>query len=647
MSDSLAYRLSAAVRSRDGFVESTTGAESLNRDRALLRGQLLFEPSDSSSLRIIGDYSDADEQCCDAVILVETPAVALGSFAAAGLPRDGGAPVTGDRAFEERISNAEQFDNPFEQTGFSLEWNKTFGGSTTLTYIGSYRDFKATSVQHSDFVGLDIFSVRPEAAGGFESFDDIESTSHELRLDGDTGRFRWLVGGYYSDESILEHQGLGLGTAFGQNMDAVLWNFAFAPVLPFAPLLANVPMATGGTFGQVLAAGNQAAAFAGNVPFAGAFGNNVFEQDTESYSIFTDNTFDITDNFAVNIGARYVDESKDGSFRQLRSTNNACLATLANAGALIAGARGTGLEAVAATIGNFSAGFACFPFTAPAVGVSILPVPFSETFEDDEVVYTGKLIYKFSDRASLYGSYTHGFKSGGFNLDATAAVGGASPSFRSELIDSLEFGLKTEFANRRVRLNATVFDYDMEDFQVLEFTGVQFVTFNVPTAESSGAELELNALLGNKVTWNFGYTYADSKYPEDCDGGVTTPTVSTLCGAQLTNAPKNVATTSLDFDDIIGERLLYFLSAYGRYEDDRRTSTQPGLARDIQESNTKIGARIGVGGYTGKWTFELWGDNLTDEQTRNVTFNTPLRVNSRGAFLEAPRTFGATLRLRY
>ena len=51
----------------------------------------------------------------------------------------------------------------------------------------------------------------------------------------------------------------------------------------------------------------------------------------------------------------------------------------------------------------------------------------------------------------------------------------------------------------------------------------------------------INALLGNKTTMNFGYTYADSNYPDDCDGGVTTPTVSTLCGAQLTNAPENVA----------------------------------------------------------------------------------------------------------
>jgi outer membrane receptor protein involved in Fe transport len=146
---------------------------------------------------------------------------------------------------------------------------------------------------------------------------------------------------------------------------------------------------------------------------------------------------------------------------------------------------------------------------------------------------------------------------------------------------------------------------------------------------------------------NFGYTYADSRYPDNCDNGAGPSQVASLCGAQFTNAPEDVATLGLNYDTVIGERFLFFASSNARYESDRRTSTQPNLARDIQESNTKVGLRIGLGSYSGKWNVELWGDNVTDEQTRNVTFNTPLRVSSRGAFLEAPRTFGTTLRLRF
>ncbi len=508
-SDSVGYRLSGAIRSQDGFVENTTGGESLNRDRYLLRGQLLFQLNDSASLRLIGDYSDADEQCCDAINLVESPAVALGSFSAAGLPANGGVLRTGDSAFEDRISNGEQFENPFDQTGFSAELNVDFGRSSTLTYIGSYREFFAGSVQN-DFVGIKVYEVSPQEAAGFDTFDEIESSSHELRIAGDSDSLSWMLGGYYSDEDILEEVGFGLGTDFTAHMDAVLWNFAFGPVLGAAPLLGKVPLATGGTFADVLGADNQALAFAGGVDSASAFAQNVFRQQGESTSIFTHNTWRVSDSFSLVGGARYVEETKEGSFNQLGASNNACLRTLANAGALAAGAAGTGLEVVAGTIGNFSVGFSCFPFATPALGISVLPAEFSDKFEDEELVYTGKAVVEFTDKASAYASYTRGFKSGGFNLDSTAAAGGGDPRFASEKVDSIEIGFKSEFANRRARLNITAFDYDIEDFQVLEFTGVQFVTFNVPTAESQGLELELAARLGNSLRANFGYTYADS-----------------------------------------------------------------------------------------------------------------------------------------
>ena len=646
LSEDVAYRVSAAYRTQDGFLRSTTGAESRNRDRVLVRGQLLWDIGEATSLRIIGDYADADENCCDAPIILESGGVAVGSFAAAGLPADGGAPVSGFSALENRISNAERFENPYDQGGISAELNHVFGGNVALTYIGAVRDFKAESVQHSDFVGIDVFSVRPEAAGGFQSFDDIQSMTHELRVTGDTEWVSWMLGAYASDEEIVEQGGLGLGTAYTQNMDAMLWNFAFGPVLPAAPLLGRVPMATGGTFGDILAADNQALAFAGGVDSSGSFAQNLFEQDGRSWSLFTNNTFHVSPSFDLVAGLRYVDETKDGSFRQLGGNNQACLNSLFNAGALAAGAAGTGLEVVAATIGGFSAGFACFPFATPALGISILPATFDDTFEDDDTIYTGKAVYSFNQRTTGYLSFVHGFKSGGFNLDPTAAAAGGDPRFDSEKIDSWELGLKSEFGDRRYRLNLALFDYDIEDFQVLQFTGVQFVTFNVPKAESSGVEIELTGRPVAGLDFGLGYTYSDSNYPADCDLGIQTPTVSTLCGAPLTNAPENVVTGSLNWNDTIERKFFYFASAHARYEDARRTSTQPNLAFDIQEANTKLHLRVGFGSYSNSWTVELWGDNVTDERTRNVTFNTPLRVGSRAVFLEAPRTYGVTLRLR-
>lgn len=104
LSDTLAYRIAAAVRDQDGFLESATGAESRTRDRYLIRGQILWEPSDQLSIRLIADYSEADEACCDAVVIQESPAAMFGSFAAAGLPANGGIVHFGDNALKDRRS---------------------------------------------------------------------------------------------------------------------------------------------------------------------------------------------------------------------------------------------------------------------------------------------------------------------------------------------------------------------------------------------------------------------------------------------------------------------------------------------------------------------------------------------------------------
>ena len=78
-------------------------------------------------------------------------------------------------------------------------------------------------------------------------------------------------------------------------------------------------------------------------------------------------------------------------------------------------------------------GLGCFAFVAPAIGSDAnpfpLPRPFVSEFSDEELIYTGKVSYEFADPVTVYASFTHGYKSGGFNLDSTAAAGGADPRF--------------------------------------------------------------------------------------------------------------------------------------------------------------------------------------------------------------------------
>ncbi len=648
--DTLAVRISGAIRERDGFIEGIGGAESHDRDRSVFRGQLYGDFGDIGTVRAILDYSEANEQCCHAVWNNDTAFV--GFFGPAGLPADGGAPFTGPDALNDLRSNDSEFGNPFEQTGFSLEYNvDTPLGD--LTYIGAYRDFEDETFRSTDYTSLNIFTVgrSPEAQatpgspftpGG--NVTEIETITHELRLQDSAfnDRLDWLIGLYYSDETIDSRGSLTLLDEFQSGVSA-------------------------GLLGQ---SANVLRAFAGGADANGDFASNAFLQEGESFSIFTHNILALTDNLDLTVGLRYVEESKDGSFEQLDGNFDACLGTFTTLA--------TNPDAIPASLAGPAVALNCFIFAAPVFNeenfgpffapfsasplAGLLPQEFDDSFDDEELVYTIKLGYSITPDINVYGGFTHGFKSGGFNLDASAAAGGADPRFDSELVDAWELGLKSTLFDGRARANVAVFHQDLEGFQVLEFTGIRFQTFNVGKAKATGIEVETEAQLTNNLSANFNWTYSDARYPNNCDvldqsDPAFNPNAANLCGNSLTNAPENVIVAGATYESTF-ENFNWFANANLRYEDDRRTSTQPTellsdvlLPGDIQDSHTKVNLRVGVSSPDDRWTLEFWGRNVTDEITKNVTFNIPLRGGegnrARGQFTQDPATYGVTLRTRF
>ncbi|MFL6786796.1 MAG: TonB-dependent receptor, partial [Sphingomicrobium sp.] len=70
LTDTIAARIDGVWMKRDGFLEDVISGRDINdRDRWMLRGQLLFEPSSDLSIRIVGDYAKRDEECCGATYL--------------------------------------------------------------------------------------------------------------------------------------------------------------------------------------------------------------------------------------------------------------------------------------------------------------------------------------------------------------------------------------------------------------------------------------------------------------------------------------------------------------------------------------------------------------------------------------------------
>lgn len=661
--DTLALRVTGAYRQRDGFltVVDRTGTEvgdTNDVDHWLVRGQIGWDTDSGLRGRIIADYTKSESSCCGAIELFQSPLVTGGLYAAVGLGANGGngqpSVSTGLRdqgAFEEALDNRVVSAN-FAPTadvdiyGVTGELEFPLSDTADLIFIGSYRKYDSFERYDSDFTGNDIFNV--------ESLNlEIDTYTAELRLQGEGlgGALNYMFGGFYSDEQIDQSQGFGLGADYDRNVGALLaGGTGGASLNPLSPIF------FGPTPLQRLT----------GISPAGTRTTNRFQQDAQSYAIFTHNSLEITDGLELTLGARYSWEEKSGGFTQTATNNTVCPAVLG------------ALGAVPATLRPTFIGLGCFGFAAPANLPQAAALPlvrtFQTDFDDEELIYTAKLGYEFSPSVNAYASFTHGYKAGGINLDTTAAVAGADPTFLSEEVDAYEIGVKGQTADGAVTVNVAAFYEEFTNFQILEFTGTAFATFNVPSAETRGVEIEGLIRPSDELTFNLGATFLEASYPDDCAGSSTAVQVLALCGNDFTNAPRIIALVGGLWEKPITDSVEFFFSGQVRVEDDQRTSTQaivlpsaaqitaaggvqqaidaaPPIVADIQDGKAFVNLRGGLKFADGAYSIEGWVTNLTDEVVRGVTFSTTLRgsgiTNSRSAFTLPPRQYGVTLRAKF
>jgi len=652
--DTLALRVTGAFRERDGFLDvvDRNGAkigETNDVDQWLVRGQLGWDTESGLRGRIIADYSKSTSSCCGAIELYQSPLVTGGAFAAVGAganggngqpsvstaPRDQGA---FERALDNRVVSANRVPvADIENYGVTGELEFPLSDNADLIFIGSYRKYESFENYDSDFTGLDIFNVDALNL-------EIDNWTAELRLQGESmgGALNYMIGGFYSDETIDQSINFVLGSDFDRNFGGFL-----------GALAGPAPLQT----------------FTGVNP-TGTRSINRFQQDAKSYAVFTHNSLELAQGLELTLGARYSWEEKSGGFTQTASNNQVCPATIQSLGAI-----GTVNPALVPAF----VGIGCFGFTAPAdlPQAVALPLPrtFQSEFDDEELIYTIKLGYEISPSINTYASFTHGYKAGGINLDTTAAVGGADPTFLSEEVDAYEVGVKGQTADGALTVNIAAFYEQFSNFQVLEFTGTAFATFNVPKADTKGVEIEGLLRPSDELTLNFGATFLEASYPDDCAGTQTSVQVVALCGFELTNAPNIVALLGALWEKPLSDSTEFFLSGQVRMESDQRTSTQgiiiptvpagatqaqvqalvdasPPIIADIQDGKAFVNLRAGLRfGPEQNFAVEGWVNNLTDEVVRGVTFNTTLRgtgaANSRSAFTLPPRQYGVTLRAKF
>ncbi|MBA4088251.1 MAG: TonB-dependent receptor [Novosphingobium sp.] len=215
-------------------------------------------------------------------------------------------------------------------------------------------------------------------------------------------------------------------------------------------------------------------------------------QDHDVLGLFASGDFDVTDQLTLTAGIRWSKETKDVAVTYIRPRTNC---------SVVAG-------------------------TCPTSGRNSLIPNENNGFTDKRTWenWSPKLgfQYRFNNDAQVYGNWTRGFRSGGYNFritnarafEAVAATRGLS--FDEEQVDSFELGTKFQTPDRKLTLNLAAFRTEVGNMQreVNEGSaaGVAQSIFNTADARITGIEGEGRFALGKNflLTANFGYI--DAKY---------------------------------------------------------------------------------------------------------------------------------------
>jgi len=363
------------------------------------------------------------------------------------------APVTiGER--EQYTQQGEGLLDQFLLTDLNVAWNF---GPATLTSITSYthRNVRVLrdATQLTGSVTFDALGIPDQASVRLNSplYDrtGLNVFSEEVRLASNgTGALDWLVGGFF--QHVDRHYGQDLPTPGYDALVGAPSQFFGAPG-PDTPFYSNL------------------------------------SYTLKQYALFGEANWHITNQWTLTGGLRYYKYTEDKNL----------------------------------SFGGVFADDTCEPGTGGNTGnpcaLAVVPGSTDSSGTSPRVIVS----YNATQDAMLYAQASRGFRLGGINdpinlplcSPQDKIVFGNQPNWKDETTWNYEVGAKTQWLDRRVTLNVDVFYSDIKDLQATTTAGTcsSRVVFNVPTARSTGVEMELFARPNNN--WDFGVSasYIDAK----------------------------------------------------------------------------------------------------------------------------------------
>lgn len=532
-------RVAAWTIRHDGFIDNLRTGESVGAiENQGIRLKAKFEPDADLTINITGEvinnHADGPIPTIRNIISNDPNGLIASDLALGIVPGEANLDgADGGPPNDFRINN--------KSLTAQIDWNI---GGVTVTSLTGYRKTDDNSV-------YDPLSVGGNASGlpydllTTDAFADYDQFSSELRVaSSGSGPLRYVVGAFYSKLDLTQRSS----------------QFVPAGVIPTLP-----------------------------IPVSRATELNL---SSESFSVFGQGTFDITDGLRVIAGGRYNWDKVKGTFER-----DYLVPPLV-------------------------------PIGPSAPGASFGPFAAERKIKANKGTVTVGGQYDLATDVMAYATYSTGYHGPGlaFNIDSTAPTI-APPTngvVRPETSTMYEAGLKSQFFDRKLTLNIAVYRETFKDFQTearIQSLVPVLSTINAGKLRSSGVEFEYSVRPFEGFDLTGFVTYNDAKFvsfpnapcftgqtvAQGCVGGT-----QDLSGERLSLAPKWTHGATARYETGIGGDLSGLVQAGYSYVG-AQTYENTRDPFKAQDSYVTVDASIGIVGPDKRWSLTAYVNNLFEE----------------------------------
>lgn len=638
LSDQFAARLAFKHRESDGSIDNTFLDRSVPQvEETAFRLTAVWQPSDNLDINF--KYSNSDEE-------------QVGAQTSTWLYLD---PGTRDAQVPNRSAFANTaygiidafFPNFAEIADEEFTTFKDEGFGNDVTTVGIGRNPDGNEAEVDNFV-LDV-----DYAWGDYTFTAVTGWSEygfELGIDVD-----WLPLQFLSQDEDQSYeqfsQELRITSPGGQFFDFVAGAYYDNSEL-YMDRLVQLDGSFDGLFQQATGVNSVLTALTGGVYTSNQIGRrHIYELESESWALFFQGTFTISDTVRLTLGLRYTEETKDVYSDQILTDDFS---------------------------GRDTQSFNFILHSIWASQFNTYRYSYTEDRKTDDTIPSVNVQWDVADDHMLYASFSQGFKSGGFtaaddgepgdlglgqfpcapNPDLTLTVENcydiSNPNdlfeFDDESVDAYEIGGKHTLMGGAINLNWAAFYTEYANLQTGIFRGIGFTVTNAGSSEIQGIELDILWAATENLVIGANAAYLDATYDEFEDAPCT---VIQLDADPLCGTPAGISD-----NDLSGEPTLYasdysasifwdwsypleawelFVGGEVNYRDEFHTAGDNDPV-DLVDSYYKVNLRIGA--RSDNWEIMAFGRNIFDEFVAVQSYDVPVLAGSHGRTMDEGAIFG-------